>query len=120
MATRWAEHKRRYRVYRARVARLPASYNTAADALERYLEFFGPAKGDSLLPLLENLADLFEHGAANRTPVREITGADPVEFAEALLKNYPQGQWITRERERLTSAIDRAAQEDTVNEGTPR
>jgi len=32
-----------------------------------------------------------------------------VEFAEALLRNYPEGQWISREQERLTNAIDRAA-----------
>jgi DNA-binding ferritin-like protein (Dps family) len=84
------------------------------------MEFFGPGKGDSLLPMLEDLAGLFEQGAANRTPVREIAEEDPVEFAEALLRNYPEGQWISRERERLTSAIDRAAGEDTGNEGISR
>jgi DNA-binding ferritin-like protein (Dps family) len=49
------------------------------------------------------------------TPVRDIVGDDPVEFAEEFLKNYPQGQWIVRERDRLTSAIDRATAEDTGN-----
>jgi hypothetical protein len=43
-----------------------------------------------------------------------------VEFAEAFLRNYPQGQWIIRERDRLTSAINRAAGEDTANEGISR
>jgi hypothetical protein len=32
-----------------------------------------------------------------------------VEFAEAFLRNYPEGQWMSRERERLTNAIDRVA-----------
>ena len=59
--------------------------------------------------MLEDLADLFEQSAANGTPVREIVGEDPVEFAEAFLRNYPEGQWIGRERERLTNAIDRVA-----------
>jgi DNA-binding ferritin-like protein (Dps family) len=67
--------------------------------------------------MLQDLVDLFEHGAANRTSIREIVGEDPVEFAEAFLRNYPEGQWISRERERLTSAIDRAAGQDTGNEG---
>ena len=120
MATGWTEQKRRYRQYKARTERLPANYHTAIDALERYMEFFGPGKGDSLLPILEDLAGLFEQGSANRTPVREIVEEDPVEFAEALLRNYPEGQWISRERERLTSAIDRAAGEDTGNEGISR
>jgi hypothetical protein len=75
---------------------------------ERY-KFFGPGKGDSLLSMLEDLADLFEQSAANGTPVRAVVGEDPVEFAEAFLRNYPEGQWISRERERLPNAIDRVA-----------
>ena len=70
--------------------------------------------------MLEDLVDLFEQSAASGTPVREVVGADPVEFAEAFLRNYPQGQWIVRERDRLTSAIERATREDTGNEGTSR
>ena len=77
MATGWTEQKRRYRQYKARTERLPANYHTAIDALERYMEFFGPGKGDSLLPILEDLAGLFEQGSANRTPVREIVGRTP-------------------------------------------
>jgi DNA-binding ferritin-like protein (Dps family) len=59
--------------------------------------------------MLEDLTDLFEQSAANGTPIREVVGEDPVEFAEAFLRNYPEGQWISRERERLTHAIDRVA-----------
>ena len=109
MATGWIEQKRRYRQYKARTKQLPANYHAAIDALERYMEFFGPGKADSLLPMLEDLADLFEQSAANQTPVRAVVGADPVEFAETFLRNYPEGHWIGRERERLTSVIDRVA-----------
>ncbi|HZV75167.1 MAG TPA: DUF1048 domain-containing protein [Conexibacter sp.] len=114
------EQKRRYRQYKARTERLPASYHTAIDALERYMQFFGPGKADSLLAMLDDLVDLLEQSAANGTPIREIVGEDPVEFAEAFLRNYPEGQWISRERERLTSAVERAAGEDTGNEGISR
>ena len=115
MATGWTAQKRRYRQYKARTEQLPANYHTAIDALERYMEFFGPGTGDSLLSMLEDLADLFEQSAANGTPVRAVVGEDPVEFAEAFLRNYPEGQWISRERERLINGIARAAGED---EGT--
>ena len=115
MATGWTEQKRRYRQYKARTKRLPANYHTAIDALERYMEFFGPGKGESLLPMLEDLADLFEQGAANRTPIREIVGEDPAQFAEAFLRDYPEGQWISRERERLTAAIERAAANERIS-----
>ena len=33
------------------------------------------------------------------------------------LRNHPEGYWNGRERERLTSAIERAAREDDGNEG---
>ena len=116
MATGWIEQKRRYRQYKARTKQLPANYYTAIDALERYMQYFGPGKANSLLSMLEDLADLFEQSAANGTPIREVVGEDPVEFAEAFLRNYPEGQWISRERERLTNAIERAAGEDTGKE----
>jgi DNA-binding ferritin-like protein (Dps family) len=114
------EQKRRYRRYKARVERLPASYRTAVEAVQRYSYYFGHGTAEGGLLMLEDLADLFEQGAANGTPIREIVGDDPVEFADAFLQNYPQGQWIVRERERLTSAIDRAAGEDTGNGETSR
>ncbi|WP_055478463.1 DUF1048 domain-containing protein [Sphaerimonospora mesophila] len=109
MALGWIEQKRRYRQYKARTERLPADYHTAVDALQRYMQFFGPGKADSLLSMLEDLADLFEESAANGTPIRAVVGEDPVEFAETFLRNYPEGQWISRERERLIHAIDGAA-----------
>jgi DNA-binding ferritin-like protein (Dps family) len=127
MATKWIEkvvgpleQKRRYREYKARTEQLPASYHTAIDALQRYSYFFGYGTTEGGLSMLEDLVDLFEQSAANGTPVRAVVGEDPVEFAEAFLRNYPEGQWISRERERLTGAIDRAADEDTGTEGTSR
>jgi DNA-binding ferritin-like protein (Dps family) len=112
MAFRWIEQKRRYRQYKARAARLPRNYRAAIEALDRYLTYFGSiTKGDILVSMVEDLADLFEQSAANGTPIRAIVGDDPVEFAETFLQNYSEGQWINKERERLVSAIDRAASE---------
>ena len=121
MATGWIEQvtgsleqKKRYRQYKARTKQLPANYRSAVDALERYLMYFGSiTRGETLVSMLEDLADLFEQSAANGTQIREIVGEDPVEFAETFLQNYSEGQWINKERERLTSAIDRAAGQDT-------
>jgi DNA-binding ferritin-like protein (Dps family) len=102
--------KKRYRQYKARVELLPANYRTAVEALERYLTYFGAiVKGDVLVSMLDDLADLFEQSAADGTPVREIVGEDPVEFAEAFLQNYSEGQWINKERERLRETVDRVA-----------
>ena len=104
--------KRRWRAYKARTRQLPANYRTAVEALERYLMYFGPADGDSAASMFEDLADLFEQAAADGTPLRGIVGEDPVEFVEAFVQNYSKGAWVTRERERLTSAIERAEEAD--------
>ena len=110
MAIGWIEQKRRYRRYKARTKQLPANYRVAIDALERYLMYFGAVtKGDVLLSMLEDLADLFEQSVANGTPIRAVVGEDPVDFAETFLQNYSKGQWINTERERLTNTIDRVA-----------
>ena len=72
MAAKWIQQKRRYRQYKARTERLPASYRTAIDAIERYTHYFpGPGTGESVLAMLEDLIDLFEQSAASGTPVRE-------------------------------------------------
>lgn len=100
------EQKRRYRRYKARKQLLPAKYSTALDAVERYVWNFASGRMDSLLPLMEDLADLFEQSAASGTPLRDVVGDDPVEFAETLLRNYPEHMWINHARKRLTDTID--------------
>jgi len=106
--------KKRWRDYKERKKRLPHSYRAAIDALERYLTYFGAiTRGDILMTMLDDLADLFEQSAANGTPIRAVVGDDPVEFAETFVRNYAEGQWINKERARLTEAIDRAAAEES-------
>ncbi|WP_328412023.1 DUF1048 domain-containing protein [Nocardia sp. NBC_00403] len=104
--------KKRWRQYKARKEQLPASYRTAVDALERYLMVLGPGGSTAIF---EDLIDLFEQSAADRTPIREVIGEDPVEFIETFARNYQEDSWKDRERKRLTDAIERAAGEDTGN-----
>ena len=113
MAFAWIEQKRHYRRYKARVAALPPNYRTAAAGMERYINHLGGiGDAESILTMLDDFADLVEQGAASGTPVREIFGDDPVEFAESFLRNYPAGSWITREQARLRTAIERAEAEE--------
>ncbi|MET4062080.1 DNA-binding ferritin-like protein (Dps family) [Arthrobacter sp. UYP6] len=116
MAAKWIEQvtgsfedKKRWRQYKARKDQLPPAYRTAIDALERYLMYAGSiVKGDVLMQMLEDLADLIERAAVDATPIRAVVGEDPVEFAEAFLQNYTDGQWINKERRRLNDAISEA------------
>ncbi len=105
--------KRRWRAYKARVRELPENYGAAVDAIERYLMHFVPVDGDATAREFEDLADLFERAAADGTPIREIVGEDPVEFADTFAQNYTKGGYAPdRAKERLTSAIKRAEAED--------
>ena len=127
MTMKWIEQvtgspaqKKRYRQYKARMKQLPPDYRAAVGALDRYLMYAGGiAKGDTLVKMMEDLADLFEQNAANGTPIRAVVGEDPVEFVETFLQNYSEGQWINKERERFVKAIDRAVGEDPRDEEGP-
>lgn len=107
------EDKKRYRQYKAAVKALPEPYRTAAAACERYLMYYGAiTTGDAMLAMLDDLADLFRQSAADGTPVRAVVGDDPVEFCEAFVRNYADGQWIAKERVRLNKAIEDAEGEE--------
>ena len=68
----------------------------------------GITDGDTLITMFGDFADLWERAAADGTPVRAIVGEDPVEFAETFVALLPGKQWIDKERDRLTRAIDDA------------
>jgi DNA-binding ferritin-like protein (Dps family) len=61
--------------------------------------------------MLEDLADLFEQGAADGTPIRDIVGDDPTEFVTAFVENYKGRTWKTGKKQKLATAIDRAVAE---------
>lgn len=103
------EDKRQYREFKRRTKELPPSYRQAVEAYERYLMYFGSiTRGDVLVRMVTDLLDLFEQSAAAGTPVRDVVGEDPVEFAEDFIRSYSEGQWINKERTRLIESIARA------------
>ncbi|WP_327640734.1 DUF1048 domain-containing protein [Kribbella sp. NBC_00482] len=113
--------KRRWRQYKARVKALPASYRSAAEAVERYLAYFGAiTKGDVpvdvMMAMLEDLANLFEQAAADSTPIRAVVGEAPVEFAETFFRKYSDGGWISRGEDQSISAIERGFYKEVERE----
>ncbi|NEN05636.1 DUF1048 domain-containing protein [Diaminobutyricibacter tongyongensis] len=101
--------KKRYLQYKERVKQLPEGYRQATEALQRYVMYLGPSDdSQSLMAMLDDLADLMERSAADSLPIREIVGEDPAEFAEAFMANYEGGSWIRKEQRRLASSIDDA------------
>ena len=120
MAAKWIEaltgsleQKKQYKQDKARIDGLPEPYATAAKAMHRYFMYYGGVTdGDTLTTMFGDLADLWERAAADGTPVRDIVGADPVDFAETFAQAYGGTRWIDKERSRLTQAIDDAEREE--------
>jgi len=120
MAAKWIEaltgsleQKKQYKQDKARIDGLPEPYATAAKAMHRYFMYYGGVTdGDTLTTMFGDLADLWERAATDGTPVRDIVGADPVDFAETFAQAYGGTRWIDKERSRLVQAIDDAEREE--------
>lgn len=116
MAAKWIEsltgsfdEKKQYKEAQARLDALPEPYGKVAKATQRYLMYSsGIVDGESMVRMNEDLADLWERAAADGTPVRDIVGSDPVDFAEAFGQSYSGKQWIDKERARLVNAVEEA------------
>ena len=120
MAAKWIEaitgsleEKKQYKQAQARINALPEPYREMAKAQQRYNMYYGGVTdGETALTMLGDFADLWERAAADGTPVRDIVGDDPVEFAEAFAQAYTGTQWIDKERARLTKAVEDAEREE--------
>lgn len=120
MAAKWIEaltgpldQKKQYRQDKARIDGLPEPYSTAAKAMHRYfLHFGGITDGDTLITMFGDLADLWERAATDGTPIHEIVGDDPVEFAETFAQAYNGKHWIDAERARLVRSIEEAERKE--------
>lgn len=116
MAAKWIEaltgsleQKKQYKQLKARLDALPEPYGTAAKAMHRYFMYYGGVTdGDDLVRMIEGLVELWERAAVDGTPVADIVGSDPVDFAETFAQSYGGTQWIDKERARLTKAIREA------------
>ncbi len=119
MAARWIElvtgpleQKRQYKQAKARLDALPEPYRAVADAFNRYLMYYGGVTdGDVIVQMFLDLADFWERAALDGTPVRQVVGDVPVEFAENFAQAYGGKRWIDKERARLVDAVDAAEKE---------
>lgn len=113
MAAKWIElitgpleQKKQYRDAKKRIDALPEPYRSVANAQHRYTMYYGGiTDGDTLVQIFLDLADLWERAAIDHTPIDDIVGGDPVEFAETYAEAYGGTQWVDKERARLTQAV---------------
>ncbi|MDN4613592.1 DUF1048 domain-containing protein [Leifsonia sp. F6_8S_P_1B] len=125
MAAKWIElvtgsleQKKEYRQYKKRMEALAEPYRGVAKAVFRYFMYNGGlVEGDAMMTMMRDFVELFEQAAADGTPVREVVGADPVEFADAFTEAYIGKRWIDKERARLTEAVEAAETGDAQKKG---
>lgn len=107
------EQKRQYRSAKSRLEALPEPYRSTAEAFSRYLMYYGGSvDGDTIVQMYVDAADLWERAAVDGTPIRDIVGDDPVDFAETFAQAYGGKQWIDKERARLIQAVEKAEREE--------
>jgi DNA-binding ferritin-like protein (Dps family) len=103
------EQKKQYKKDMARMEALPEPYRSTAKAFQRYFVYYGGLTGgDTITTMLGDFTDLWERAAIDGTPVRDVVGDDPVEFAENFAQAYAGKRWIDKERARLVEAVRRA------------
>lgn len=120
MAAKWIEfvtgsleQKKQYKQYKQRLDALPEPYLGVAKAVHRYFLYRGGiVDGEVYVTMMGDFVDLWERAVADETPVRDIVGEDPVEFAEAFAQAYTGKEWIDKERARLTAAVDAAEKKE--------
>ncbi|HLZ23536.1 MAG TPA: DUF1048 domain-containing protein [Ktedonobacterales bacterium] len=82
-----AQEKRKFRQQQARAKALPEDYAYVYDKIQHYMWGLAGGSGMDIMPILADLLDLFETGAAEGKPVLDVTGEDVAAFCDELLRN---------------------------------
>lgn len=77
------EGKREWRAMEARAKALPKEYSVVYEEIKHYI---WKSSGVDPTDIFKGILDLFEEGAANKTPVLELTGEDVAAFCDELVK----------------------------------
>lgn len=102
------EQKKQYRQLMTRLASLPHPYMEAGQAILRYVLRNGDiSDGGVLVTLTTDLVELWEQAAADSTPIRDVVGDDPVEFAGDFVAAYSGPTWRAKEQMTLRKTIIR-------------
>ena len=99
------EDKRKYREYQKRVDNLPADYSFVYRKLVDYMFRFIGGDGTDMTGLCSGLLEMFEAGAADGKPVRDIIGDDPAAFCDELIRSAKT--WTDKWRSGLNESISR-------------
>ncbi|HBF74219.1 MAG TPA: hypothetical protein DDW71_03070 [Lactobacillus sp.] len=100
--------KKRYKQFKQEVEALPKAYAETFNALQSYIWNF--AKNGAMMDVLEEMLHMFQESAAEKVPVNQLIGDDPVDFAENIMAQYPDELWLIKYRTRLREQVKKAEQ----------
>ena len=89
----------------ARVKALPKEYSFVYHKIQHYMWSHAGGDGMGMIPILADLLDLFEAGAADGKRVLDMTGPDVAEFCDELMRNTKT--WTAKWREALNRDVMR-------------
>ena len=84
---RIAREKREFNQKQERARALPEDYRYVYHKIQHYMWGHSGGDGMDMMPILADLLDLFETGAAEGKRVLDITGEDVASFCDELLRN---------------------------------
>ncbi len=100
---RIAREKREFNQKQERAKALPEDYAYVYHKIQHYMWGHSGGSGMDMMPILADLLDLFETGAAEGKRVLDITGEDVAAFCDELLRNAKT--WTGNQRESLNRDI---------------
>jgi len=95
--------KSRYNRYKKDINALPQPYAEAMEAIQKYMWNF--AKGDGFMDALEAVLQIFQENSAENVPISSIIGADPVQFCDEIMRQYPDDLWLITYQNKLRKQI---------------
>ena len=99
------QEKRRYKLMEARARELPEEYDFVYHKIQHYMWSHAGGDGMGMIPILADLLDLFEAGAADGRRVLEVTGTDVAGFCDELLRNTKT--WTANRHDALNRDISK-------------
>ncbi|MBO0440506.1 hypothetical protein DOK67_0001806 [Enterococcus sp. DIV0212c] len=97
--------KVKYNKQIARLRELPDEYQMVYKEIQKFLWEFTAGDGMDMLPVMLDLLEFFEEGAANNIPVLQLVGEDVGSFAENTLDEMQARNRINELKRKMNERI---------------